>query len=79
MFGSEPGFLSIGITAAGWKKEGIILGEKDACMIAEMRRSREGIQDLTKVVGRGSRRQVEGFDLRMISDLRSTGKLENGK
>jgi len=69
IFGSKPGFLSIGVTAADLKNEGTIPVVRDACIMVEIRGSREGRQDLIKLVGRGSNRQVEGLDLRIVSAI----------
>ena len=54
MFGSEPGFFNMGVTAAVLKSEGTIPDESEEWIIADMRGSREEEQDLTRVVGRGS-------------------------
>lgn len=67
--GSEPGLFRIGVTAAVLKAEGTIPVDSEEWIMAEMRGSREERQDLTKVVGIGSSRHVEGLDLRMRSDI----------
>ena len=70
--GSEPGFFRMGMTAAVLKEGGTIPVESEEWMMAEMRGSREGRQDLTRGVGRGYSWQVEGLEFRMrlsISDV----------
>lgn len=54
LLGSEPGFFSIGVTAAVLKSVGTIPVEREEWMMADMRGSREERQDLTRAVGRGS-------------------------
>lgn len=52
--GSDPGFLSIGVTAATLKGGGTVPVLSEELMMAEMMGRREGRQDFTRVVGRGS-------------------------
>ena len=54
LLGSEPGFFRIGVTAATLKGEGKVPVVREEWMMAEMRGRREGRQDLTREVGRGS-------------------------
>ena len=67
--GSEPSFFRIGVTAAVLKAEGTIPVDSEEWIMAEMSGSREERQDLTRVVGMGSSRQVEGLDLWMRLDI----------
>ena len=67
--GSEPGFLRQGLTAAHLKEAGTIPVDSEEWIMADMRGSREGRQDLTRTVGRGSRRQEEGLDLLMRPEI----------
>ena len=67
--GSEPSFFRIGVTAAVLKAEGTIPVDSEEWIMAEMSGSREERQDLTRVVGIGSSRQVEGLDLWMRLDI----------
>lgn len=51
-------------------------------MIATMRGSSEGRQDMTRAVGRGSNWHVDGLDLQMRSDIAEGSgrwKEENGR
>ena len=43
--------------------------DSEEWIMADMRGSKEGRQDLTRTVGRGSRRQEEGLDLLMRSKI----------
>jgi len=43
--------------------------DSEEWITADMRGSREGRQDLTRTVGRGSRRQEKGLDLLMKSEI----------
>ncbi len=67
--GSEPGFFRMGLTAADLKGVGTIPEDSEEWIMADMRGSREGRQDLTRTVGRGSSGHVEGLDLVMSSDI----------
>ena len=62
--GSEPGFFRKGLTAADLNRAGTIPVDSEEWM-SDMRGSREGRQDLTRTVARGSRSQEEGLDLLM--------------
>ena len=61
-FGSEPGFFSIGLTAADLKSAGTIPVDSEEWMMVDMRGNRQGRQDLTRTVGKGSSWQVDGLD-----------------
>ena len=61
LLGSKPGFLRMGVTAAVLKSEGTVPVESEEWMIAEIRGSKEGREDFTRDVGRGSSWQVEGL------------------
>lgn len=54
LFGSAPGFLSIGVIAADFKDEGTIPEVREECIMLVIREAREGKQAFTKMVGRGS-------------------------
>ena len=69
MLGSEPGFLRIGETAAVLKGKGTEPVVREEWMIAEMRGSSEGRQDMTRAVGRGSNWHEDRFDLQMRSEI----------
>ena len=67
MFGSVPGFFSIGDTAADLRDEGTEPEDREEWMMAVIRGSREGREAITREEGRGSSWQVDGFDFRMRS------------
>ena len=69
LLGSEPGFLRIGETAAVLKGEGTEPVVREEWMMAAIRGSSEGRQDMTRAVGRGSNWHVDGFDLQMRSEI----------
>ena len=82
LLGSEPGFLRIGETAAVLKGEGTEPVVREEWMIAAMRGSSGGRQDMTRAVRRGSNWHVDGFDLQMRSKIAEglgRRKDENGK
>ena len=62
LLGSEPGFLRIGETAAVLRGAGNEPVVREEWMIAAIRGSSEGRQDMTKAVGRGSNWHVDGFE-----------------
>ena len=81
LLGSEPCFLSIGVTAADLRDDGTEPEVKEECMMAVIRGSREGRQVMTRGVGRGSSWQVDDLDFRMRSDTSAaegSWKLESG-
>lgn len=53
--------------AAVWKRVGTIPEVSKEGIMAEKKGRRDGRQDLTRAVGRGSRRHVEGLDFWMSS------------
>ena len=82
LFGSAPGFLSIGVIAADFKDKGIIPEVREECIILVILKEREGKQAFTKMVGRGSSAQVVGFDFLIMpntSAAEGSVKLENGQ
>lgn len=54
LVGSEPCFLTVGVIAATLKSDGTVPVLSEEWITAEMMGRREGRQDLTRVVGRGS-------------------------
>lgn len=74
-------FCKIGVTDAVLKSVGTIPEVSEEWMMADIRGSREGRQDSTSVVGRGSSWHVEGLDLRMRAEMSEEvgrSKLLNG-
>lgn len=70
------------VKAAILNSEGTVTVEREEWIIAEMKGSREGRQDLTRTVGSGSSWQVEDLELRMrveISRVSGSWKLESSE
>ena len=59
----------MGLMAADLKRAGTIPVNSDEWMMADIRESREGRQDLTRTVGRGSTWMVDGLDLVMKLEI----------
>ena len=62
LLGSEPGFLSIVVTAAVLRAEGTTPVVREECIKSVIRGDREGRVALTRIVGSGSNWQVEDLD-----------------
>ena len=69
LLGSEPGFFRMGLTAAVLKGVGTVPVDSEEWIMVEMKGSKEGRQDLTRGVGRGSSWQVDGLDFVIRSDI----------
>ena len=68
LLGSEPGFFSVGVTAADLREDGTEPEVMEEWIMAVIRGSREGREAITREDGRGSSWQVDDLDFRMASD-----------
>ena len=67
LLGSDPGFLSIGETAADFRGGGTEPVDREEWIMAVIKGSREGREAITREDGRGSSWQVDGLAFRMRS------------
>ena len=75
---SRPGFLRMGVTEAVLKVDGTMPDSRDELIMSTMRGHRAGREDFTRVVGMGSREQVEAlaWETNLATEIESTGEKE---
>ena len=68
----------MGVTEALLKVDGTMPDSRDELIISIMRGHRAGSEDFTRVVGMGSREQVEAFawETNLATEIESTGEKE---